>query len=90
MKNYKSYVLLSLFCAEFVKTVLLPASFVDAALLTVLGSVFAFFEYKNYDKELKALENSYKAQQEDLDRIKEQVSSIKIIQHVKPNSLGFK
>lgn len=90
MKSYKSYVLLSLFSAEFVKTILQPATFVDAALLLVLGSVFAYVEYKNADKKLEEFEKKLSSQQTEINGLKEQVGSIKMVQSVRPGAINYK
>jgi len=90
MNKYKNLVLLCLFVLGFGKTLFFSPSLSDVGIVLVLGLVFSFCEYKQTEKKYTDLKNQVDKQDIELKELKEKVTSIKIIQQVKPNSLGFK
>lgn len=90
MNQHRSIVLLSVFVLGFIKTLIFTPTYVDAATLLVLGFVFAYSEYKNHDSKLKELEEKLDFQGKELKVLKENVSSIKVVQQIKPNAIQFK
>jgi hypothetical protein len=82
--------LLSLFSVGFTKTLFLPSSFVDVSVLLIVGAVLCYSEYKNQDKRWVQIEQALKMHKEEIGVLQDKISSIKIIQQSKPNSLGFR
>jgi len=61
--NHIKYIPLLLFVAGAVKALSVSGSWIDLAVLAVLGLVCAFYEFKSSDKKLKVLEDTLKAHQ---------------------------
>ncbi len=90
MKLNKNHALLFLFVGGFGKTLVVSPTFVDAALLLVLGLVFAYNEYQVSNKQVKSLEEKLEAQNKEIEILKEKVSTIKIIQQARPSAVSIK
>lgn len=90
MLKYRTHILLSLFSLAFGKSLAQSPSFQDAAVILILGAVFAFLEFKSSEKRIVEFEAVLNKQREDIDDLKEKVSSIKIVQQVKPNNIAFR
>lgn len=90
MLKFRNGFLLFLFSVGFTKTLFLPATFVDATVLLIVGSILAYMEYKNQEKRLTEIENIIKAQQIEFQSLQDKISSIKVIQQAKPGSLTFR
>jgi peptidoglycan hydrolase CwlO-like protein len=68
---------LTVFCLYLIKCAILPASFVEAAILTVLGTMACYFEYKSNDAKLQELENNVKQVQTNLDIKAKELEALK-------------
>lgn len=90
MSKIKVFTLLGSFCIAFIKSLIIPPTFADVAVIAVIGAMFAYLEYKTKDKELEKLVIAVKKQEDDIEELKNKMSSIKFVQQVKPNSLSFK
>lgn len=62
----------------------------DAFALLVMGTAFCYLEYKNQDKRMAEIEIILKEQKEEIKSVQDKVSSIKVVQQVKPGSLAFR
>lgn len=85
MQNYLKYIPMGLFAVYFLKVCLQPVTMTEAAILLILGSVAAFYEFKSNDKKILELEAQIKNQQiliesrfKEFDGVKSQVASIKL------------
>jgi hypothetical protein len=74
----------------FAKTLFLPSSFIDAAVLLIVGAVLCYSEYKNQDARMATIEQTLKTQKEEISVLQDKISSIKVIQQAKPGSLAFR
>lgn len=91
MTKVKQYALLASLLIAFLKTLLLsPPAPSDIAALAVIGTIFAYLEYKNKDKDLENLAIAVKKQEVELTEIKDKLSRINITQQFKPGALNFK
>ncbi len=90
MLKHRNTVLLVLFSAGFVKFSLFSPTISEALVLLIAGGVFAYCEYKNNDKRLETLEKRVSDQDIIIKDLSDKVSSIKIIQQVKPGSLTIR
>lgn len=90
------YIPLGLFSVYFLKISLQTATLSDAAILLILGSIAAFYEFKSNDKKLLELESQISEIQKttdlklkDLDGVKSQVASIKLANNYKTQQAKF-
>lgn len=90
MLKYRNLVFLLLFVVGFGKTLIVPASLVDAALLLIAGGIFAYSDHRNQQSQVAKLEAVVEQHHKELEELKEKVTSIKIVQQVKPNNLAFR
>lgn len=90
MNKTKFYTLLVLLCVAFFKSLLIRPSIPDVAILAVLGGVFAYLEQKRRDKDLEAYVARVQKLEQETDELKNKMSSIKLVQSMKPNALTFK
>lgn len=96
MKVEKKVLPLGIFCLYFIKVCLQPVTLTEAAILMILGTVAAFYEFKSTDKKIQELEETVKKHQEmiefrfkDLDGVKSQVAGIKLSNSFKSNQAKF-
>jgi peptidoglycan hydrolase CwlO-like protein len=75
--NWKKNLPLVVFCLYLVKSAILPATFVEAAILLVLGTMACYFEYKSNDAKLSELEGNVKQVQTNLDIKSKELESLK-------------
>lgn len=89
MENKIKYLPLGAFALYFLKVSLQPVTLTEAAILLILGSIAAFYEFKSADKKLANLEQrlidqekEFKALKEfyskDIDSVKSHIASIKL------------
>ena len=90
MTKVKTIVLLSALCVAFLKSLIISPTFPDVAVIAVIGVIFAYLEYKNKDKDLEKLTAAVTNQQIEIEELKNKVSSIKMVQSVKPGALNFR
>lgn len=83
--NWKKNLPLVVFCLYLIKTVLQPATFVEASILFALAAMSCYFEFKSNGKELVALEKKISDTQKNIDdktkeieMLKTSVASIKL------------
>lgn len=89
LKN-KNSILLMLFSASLVKSSIIPPTIQEAFVVLIAGLVYAYVEYKNHDARFDALDKKVKEQDLIIKDLSDKVSSIKIIQQVKPGSLTIR
>lgn len=77
MNKLKNILPLVLFCLYFIKTLVHPTGYEDAVILTVLGSIAAFYEYKSSDIKLTNLEKNMTKLSEDIELRNKEVDSLK-------------
>jgi hypothetical protein len=87
MLKLKSALPLALFCLYFIKTLIRPSGYEDAVILTVLGSIAAFYEFKssevkiiNLEKQMTKLNEDLELRNKEIDSIKSAVASMKLAQ----------
>lgn len=90
MNNKTNQILLGSFCVAFVKSLIVPPSYAAVAVIAVIAGLFAYLEYKNRDKELEKLVLAVNSHDKDLQELKDKVSSIKLVQQVKPGAMTFR
>lgn len=85
MTQYKKIIPLGTFCLYFIKVCLQPVTLTEAAILLILGTVAAFYEFKSADQKMLDLEDKVNKHQEEiekrfkeLDGVKSQVAGIKL------------
>lgn len=85
MDRYKKNIPLGIFSLYFIKVCLQPVTLTEAAILMILGTVAAFYEFKSTDKKILELEQKVNGHQEqieqkfkELDGVKSQVAGIKL------------
>jgi len=85
MEKVKNSVLLALLCLYFLKALVRPSGYEDAAILLVLGSILAFFEFKTsnskiqiIEKQLSKLTEEIDSRNKDLDSVKNAMASMKL------------
>lgn len=77
MQKTKSWIFLSLLCLYFIKALIRPSGYEDAAILLILGSIVSFFEFKSSDSKLIIMEKQITKLQEDIELRNKDVDSIK-------------
>lgn len=94
MNNLK-YAPLLAFCLYFGKLFLQVPSYQEATILFILSATCAYFQYKNSDPQIKALENSLtdikkdlENKTKDLDNLKSSVAGMKLGNSMRPVSSG--
>ena len=83
--NWKKNLPLTVFCLYLAKTIIQPATFVEASILFVLAAMVCYFEFKSDEKKINELEQKIADTQKSIDEktkdieiLKTSVASIKL------------
>ncbi len=83
--NYQKILPMALFSAFFLKCLIFPFSYPEAVVLAALGAIACYFEYKNNDAKLVALETklndavkSFHDKEDEIKKIRDTVNSLKL------------
>jgi len=77
MEKVKNSILLALLCLYFIKALIHPSGYEDAAILLILGSLVSFFEFKSSDTKLSLIEKQMIKLSEDIEMRNKEVDSLK-------------
>src|SRR5271165_5207826 len=66
-EKYLKYVPLSLLVSYFLKAIIFSVSYPEAAILAVLGATACYFQSKNNEEQVKALEEKFTASNKSLE-----------------------
>lgn len=95
MENKIKYLPLGAFALYFLKISLQPVTLTEAAILLILGTIAAFYEFKSTNKKILDLESQIQNQQKlieekfrDLDGVKSQVAGIKLAANYRTQQPG--
>lgn len=87
MQKVKSWLFLGLLSLYFIKVIIHPSGYEDAAILLILGSIASFYEFKSSDSKLTIIEQQISKLREDidlkntdLDAVKSAMASMKLAQ----------
>jgi hypothetical protein len=90
MEKYIKWIPLSLFCLTMGKILILGASWESVGLAFISGALTALYEYKNHDKQVKALEKKVEDiisaannQAKAIEEIRSSLGSVRIAQQAK-------
>lgn len=75
--NWKKNLPLVVFCLYLIKTVLQPATFVEASILFALAAMSCYFEFKSNDNKLSELEQKINQTQKNIDSKAAEVENLK-------------
>lgn len=75
--NIKKNIPLAVFCLYFLKISFISANYTEAAILLILGSIAAIYEFKNHDRKFHELEEKLALQQKQLDDRAKELESVK-------------